>query len=154
MQITTQTLRVIAGTIIFIPFLIILGYYIWLSFREILVTLRNYNLPRAKYCNPKFCGFFHHIGDSSKSCMNPIVREKKFIKLSQNLNQPGCKLSVELREQSGERRLASEYRKEYLELYNAFHISKLWWRIVTILVSIFLLIAGTIATDKLIDMLF
>ena len=86
--------------------------------------------------------------------MNPLVTEKKFLALSQNLNQPGCNLSVELREQSSERRLASEYRKEYLDLYNAFHASKLWWRIVVILAGVLLLLAGTITADKLIDMLF
>ena len=86
--------------------------------------------------------------------MNPLVTEKKFLSLSQSLNQPGCFLSVEMREKSRERRLAIEYKKEYLDLYNAFHVSKLWWRIVVILAGSILLIAGTLAVDKVIALVF
>jgi hypothetical protein len=134
----TAVVNLLIGIMLMIPFLIIFSLYLWLSLQEILVGARNYNFTRAQFCNPDQCGFFYHVENDPqpKDCLSPFVSRRSFQDLSKFGNQPGCRRSIQVREIEIERKPASEYKKEFLETYNAFHISKVWWRVVSILAAI------------------
>ena len=138
MLINFTLLKLILGFIIFVLLSMNLSVYLFLSLEEIIVSIRNYNFPRAKTCSYKDCGFYYHRNEDpeSKDCLNPFISPTAFRHRSRGGNNRGCRRSMQVREIHGKRKPASAYKKEYLATYSAFHISKVWWRVMTILAAI------------------
>ncbi|MBI5291974.1 MAG: hypothetical protein HY872_08875 [Chloroflexi bacterium] len=134
----------VALLIIVAAFLVFLTLYLWYALRDILVVIRNYNLRPAKRCHWTSCGFYHHDEDDpqTKDCLNPLVGPAFFDALSREGNQPGCHYSIQVREIDVQRKLATDYRKEFLETYTAFSVYSTWWKVVTVLAGVLLLYFG------------
>lgn len=149
-------MNLIIGAILFVPFAILYFLYIKLSYDEIKVVIKNYNFRKADLCNPESCGFYHHleIDPQSKDCLNPLISKKFFEKLSKNGNNLGCSRSFQIREVDVERKPASDYKKEFLDVYNTFHPSKLWWRLLFILATSILYLFGVLTSNSVLQLLF
>ena len=146
----------VISVVLFVPFTIFYFWYIKLSYEEVMVVIRNYNFKKAQLCNPESCGFYYHdeSDPESKDCLNPLVGKKPFEKLSKNGNQPGCRRSFQVREIDVVRKPASDYKKEFVEVYNAFHPSKLLWRMIFILATSILYLLGVLTSSNFLQLLF
>lgn len=152
----TNLINLLISAVLFVPFTIFYVWYIKLAYDEMKTVIKNYNFKKAEFCNPESCGFYHHVeaDPQSKDCFNPLVTKKLFENLSRNGNQPGCSKSFQIREIELERKPASDYKKEFLDVYNAFHPSKLWWRIILILATSILYLLGILTSSNFLQMLF
>jgi hypothetical protein len=148
-------INLITSIVLFVFFCIFYFWYIKLSIDEAKIIINNYNLRKAKLCNPDNCGFYHHdeTDPQSKDCLNPQVEKKFFDNLSRNGNQRGCRRSFQVREIDVERKPASEYKLEFLQVYNAFHPSKLLWRLIIILATSILFLLGVLTSSNFIQLL-
>jgi len=148
--------KIIVGIILFIPFTVLYFLYIKLSYDEIIVMIKNYNFRRAKFCNPESCGFYHHQEEDpeSKDCLNPFITKIFFEQLSKNGNQRGCNRSFQIREVDVERKPANDYKKEFLDVYNAFHPSKLYWKLLFIFATTILYLMGILSSRNILELIF
>lgn len=137
-------------------FLILLSLYLWCAFNDIIVILKNYNFRRANKCHWTSCGLYYHYESDpeTKDCLSPCVSNPSFEKLSRGGTQSGCRHSIQVREVNRSRKPAADYEKEWLEMYNSFHISKTWWRVIAILAGILLLAFGVVNLYNFIKVIF
>ena len=149
-------INLMISAVLFVPFSIFYFWYIKLSYDEMKVIINNYNFRKAELCNPESCGFYFHdeTDPQSKDCLNPLVEKKFFENLSKNGNQPGCRRSFQIREVESERKPASDYKKEFMDVYNAFHPSKMVWRIIFILATSILYLLGVLTSSNFLQLLF
>lgn len=117
--------------------------YIYLALKDQIIVLRNYNFDRAKTCSYRDCGLFHYDrkNPTYKTCKSPRVSQGRFLKLSMDGSQAGCRYSIQVRENANTPRASA---KSYLEDWHrekaSFDASHSWWKIIMLLIGVILLI--------------
>jgi len=141
----------IAGYVIFIIGLVFLCLYLFIGIRDLIIVLKNYNILRADFCRDQVCGLYRpHNNPKKRRCLNPYISERKFMKLSASGNHKGCYWSFQLRED------LSDYEHEsiYLEIIRTFRGEKIWWKFITILMVIILILFGLFKFPSFLSELF
>jgi len=145
--------QVLSLVILFLLVVLIL-LYIYLGMRDLVTILKNFNIVRADYCREGSCGFYYFDKLSGmRSCLNPLIGQTRFKKLSGTGDHKGCRWSMT----SYGHKSPFENRQEYLALLGAFRSESAWWKIITVLLGLVLLQLGVIklyeVTKDLLDFL-
>ena len=102
-----------------------------------------------------YCGLYYQIESDpeSKDCLSPFGR-MFFENLSMHGNQPGCHYSIQIREIDEPRKPAADYQKEFLDVYKAFNVYNIWWKVITILIGIVLFFLGIFNLEESLKIIF
>jgi hypothetical protein len=153
-ELTTVSPTSPVGLIVLVPLILLLAVFLWRSLLTTYLVLTNYRYPRAIRCNANECAFFQHDPNDAKSaaCLNPLGR-LGFEARRLGGDQKGCGYSVQVREIEGERKPASLYLTEYLQVRQAFEAHTNLWLLITLLGVAFVLIVGILTLSDAVKLL-
>lgn len=140
-----------ASAALSVVFLGLVSLYLWLTLRDVLAALRNYNLPRAARCRWDSCALYYHRdpkNDQTSACLNPFVSQRRFRRRSHSGTRKGCSYSLAVLG-ARESDAPAENLREYLDTVVAFRAAASFYPVLLLLLGVVLLVLGLVSADRL-----
>ncbi len=120
--------------------------------RDLWTWLRNYNLPRALFCNDTHCGYFDTVTAGTHRrvvCQHPWITHTYFDKRRRSGITPGCPYSVQVNAQEGVRPPATDYVRLWQAYYSTVPHYDLLYKVLVLAIAVFLILDRTVSFQSL-----